>query len=69
MSEVGEVLRFHVDPELCPSEDCRSPLDPSRETTFETLDALLSDLLGSGKGEGFFPAEVFHMGGDEVNTE
>ena len=59
---------FHLDPELCPSEDCKTPLDPSRETTFETLDALLGDLLGEAKGEGFFPAEVFHMGGDEVNT-
>lgn len=57
-----------LDPELCPSADCPTPLDPSRESTFATLDALLGDLLGGARGEGLFPGALFHMGGDEVDT-
>ena len=53
---------------MCPSEDCQTPLDPSRESTFTTLDALLGDLLGTSREEGLFPGEFFHMGGDEVDT-
>lgn len=52
---------------MCPSEDCKTPLDPSREITFETIEKMLDDLIGSQK-DGMFPGEFFHIGGDEVDT-
>ncbi|KAF8021963.1 hypothetical protein BT93_G2178 [Corymbia citriodora subsp. variegata] len=50
-------------PELWPSTSCREPLDVSKSSTFDLISGLLSDLRK------IFPFELFHLGGDEVNTD
>ncbi|KAI4351110.1 hypothetical protein L6164_005495 [Bauhinia variegata] len=49
--------------ELWPSPSCREPLDVSKEFTFDVISGLLTDLRK------IFPFELFHLGGDEVNTD
>ncbi|XP_024543670.1 beta-hexosaminidase 3 [Selaginella moellendorffii] len=49
-------------PELWPSESCTTPLDISKEFTFEVIDGIFSDLSK------VFPFELLHIGGDEVDT-
>ncbi|EFJ16012.1 hypothetical protein SELMODRAFT_422160 [Selaginella moellendorffii] len=49
-------------PELWPSENCKTPLDISKNFTFEVIDGIFSDLSK------VFPFELLHIGGDEVNT-
>ncbi|KAL9418908.1 hypothetical protein AB3S75_036794 [Citrus x aurantiifolia] len=50
-------------PNLWPSPSCREPLDVSKNFTFEVISGILSDLRK------IFPFELFHLGGDEVNTD
>ena len=50
-------------PELCPQPNCTSPLDPSNERTFTVIEALMRELTSVA------PDTLFHVGGDEVNTE
>jgi len=50
-------------PEVCPSADCREPLDVAKEETF----ALIAGVLGEAAA--LFPDEMIHLGGDEVNTK
>ncbi|GAV77069.1 Glyco_hydro_20 domain-containing protein/Glyco_hydro_20b domain-containing protein [Cephalotus follicularis] len=50
-------------PDLWPSTSCREPLDVSKNFTFDLLSGLLTDLRK------IFPFELFHLGGDEVNTD
>ncbi|KAH9767862.1 Beta-hexosaminidase 1 [Citrus sinensis] len=50
-------------PNLWPSPSCREPLDVSKNFTFEVISSILSDLRK------IFPFELFHLGGDEVNTD
>ncbi|KAI4348107.1 hypothetical protein L6164_008868 [Bauhinia variegata] len=50
-------------PELWPSPSCREPLDVSKKFTFDVIQGLLTDLRK------IFPFELFHLGGDEVNTD
>ncbi|EXB65336.1 Beta-hexosaminidase subunit [Morus notabilis] len=49
-------------PDLWPSSTCREPLDVSKNFTFDVVSGILEDLRK------IFPFELFHLGGDEVNT-
>eukprot|EP00898_Chlorokybus_atmophyticus_P007913 jgi/Chlat1/8122/Chrsp75S07573 len=49
-------------PETWPSEDCREPLDPSKNATWELITSILRDA-----GDHFTDSCV-HLGGDEVDT-
>lgn len=55
-------------PEVCPSETCFEPLDPSSEKTWELIQGVLDEWSGKKQGKGIFFDNYFHMGGDEVNT-
>jgi len=55
-------------PDICPSPSCNSPLDPSSAQTWQVLSGLLGEVTGSGPGEGLFPDNFVHLGGDEVDT-
>eukprot|EP00250_Pteridium_aquilinum_P022617 c25469_g1_i1 orf=161-1873(+) len=50
-------------PDLWPSPACREPLDVSKNFTFEVIDKILTDFRK------IFPFGLFHLGGDEVNTD
>ncbi|KAI4382849.1 hypothetical protein MLD38_008758 [Melastoma candidum] len=50
-------------PQLWPSSSCREPLDVSNNFTFDLISGMLSDMRK------IFPFELFHLGGDEVNTD
>ncbi|KAL8232008.1 hypothetical protein R6Q57_001786 [Mikania cordata] len=50
-------------PDLWPSSTCREPLDVSKNFTFDVLSGILQDMRD------IFPFELFHLGGDEVNTD
>ncbi|WOL16280.1 beta-hexosaminidase 1 [Canna indica] len=50
-------------PDLWPSDNCTEPLDVSKNFTFEVISGILSDMRK------IFPFELFHLGGDEVNTD
>ncbi|KAK9684149.1 hypothetical protein RND81_10G190000 [Saponaria officinalis] len=50
-------------PELWPSSSCKEPLDVSKNFTFDVVSGIVRDLRR------IFPFELFHMGGDEVNTD
>ncbi|GAA0152650.1 glycosidase [Lithospermum erythrorhizon] len=49
-------------PDLWPSLSCREPLDVSKNFTFDVILGILRDMRK------IFPFELFHLGGDEVNT-
>ncbi|KAJ8542223.1 hypothetical protein K7X08_017089 [Anisodus acutangulus] len=49
-------------PDLWPSPSCKEPLDVSKNYTFDVISGILSDMRK------IFPFELFHLGGDEVNT-
>ncbi|XP_074575499.1 beta-hexosaminidase 1 isoform X1 [Curcuma longa] len=50
-------------PDLWPSANCTEPLDVSKNYTFEVISGILSDMRK------IFPFGLFHLGGDEVNTD
>ncbi|KAJ1443122.1 Glycoside hydrolase family 20, catalytic domain [Sesbania bispinosa] len=50
-------------PDLWPSPSCREPLDVSKTFTFDVISGILTDMRK------IFPFELFHLGGDEVNTD
>ncbi|KAM6582603.1 hypothetical protein CsatB_009605 [Cannabis sativa] len=50
-------------PDLWPSSSCREPLDVSKNYTFDVISGMLTDMRE------IFPFELFHLGGDEVNTD
>ncbi|KAH6762676.1 beta-hexosaminidase 1 [Perilla frutescens var. hirtella] len=50
-------------PDLWPSPSCREPLDVSKNFTFDLVSGILSDM------KKIFPFGLFHLGGDEVNTD
>lgn len=50
-------------PDLWPSTSCREPLDVSKNFTFDVISGILADIRK------IFPFELFHLGGDEVNTD
>ncbi|KAK7340842.1 hypothetical protein VNO77_21556 [Canavalia gladiata] len=50
-------------PNLWPSPSCREPLDVSKNFTFDVISGILTDIRK------IFPFELFHLGGDEVNTD
>ena len=54
-------------PEVCPSPDCPTPLDPSSPATFDVMERLFTELTGAQSGKGLLPETLFHLGGDEVN--
>ncbi|KAL6290868.1 hypothetical protein ACE6H2_008378 [Prunus campanulata] len=49
-------------PNLWPSASCKEPLDVSKSSTFDVVSGILTDMRK------IFPFELFHLGGDEVNT-
>ncbi|KAH0979793.1 hypothetical protein GBA52_006970 [Prunus armeniaca] len=49
-------------PNLWPSTSCKEPLDVSKSSTFDVVSGILTDMRK------IFPFELFHLGGDEVNT-
>ncbi|KNA20214.1 hypothetical protein SOVF_054390 isoform B [Spinacia oleracea] len=49
-------------PDLWPSSSCKEPLDVSKNFTFDVVSGILTDMSK------IFPFELFHLGGDEVNT-
>ncbi|KAA8539415.1 hypothetical protein F0562_026107 [Nyssa sinensis] len=50
-------------PDLWPSPTCREPLDVSNNFTFDVVSGILTDMRK------IFPFGLFHLGGDEVNTD
>ncbi|WJX15434.1 Beta-hexosaminidase 1 [Trifolium repens] len=50
-------------PDIWPSPSCKSPLDVSKKFTFDVLSGIMTDIRK------IFPFELFHLGGDEVNTD
>ncbi|KAL0002993.1 hypothetical protein SO802_016774 [Lithocarpus litseifolius] len=50
-------------PDLWPSTSCREPLDVTKNFTFDVISGILTDMRK------IFPFELFHLGGDEVNTD
>ncbi|XP_059666199.1 beta-hexosaminidase 1 [Cornus florida] len=50
-------------PDLWPSPSCREPLDVTKNFTFDVVSGILTDMRK------IFPFELFHLGGDEVNTD
>ncbi|CAI0443035.1 unnamed protein product [Linum tenue] len=50
-------------PDLWPSSSCREPLDVTKNFTFDLISGMLSDMRK------IFPFGLFHLGGDEVNTD
>ncbi|XP_058772022.1 beta-hexosaminidase 1-like [Vicia villosa] len=50
-------------PDVWPSPSCKTPLDVSKEYTFDVLSGIMTDMRK------IFPFELFHLGGDEVNTD
>ncbi|CAM8962042.1 unnamed protein product [Rhodiola kirilowii] len=50
-------------PDLWPSPVCREPLDVTKNFTFDVIDGILTEMRK------IFPFELFHLGGDEVNTD
>lgn len=60
-------------PSLCPSPTCLTPLDVSRNSTFDLIEGLLGECTGRqasrpGAPSGLFPEGFIHLGGDEVST-
>ena len=50
------------------------PLNPSRNFTFEMMESLLREMMGGrastpGSPRGLFPANMIHLGGDEVDAD
>lgn len=61
-------------PELCPSSTCTTPLDVSRNGTFDLIERLLGECTGgtasvAGAPSALFPEAMLHLGGDEVSTD
>merc|ERR1712228_288878 len=54
---------------VCPAADCTMPLNPSTNATFELIEDILEFMTAGKRGSGIFPDNMFHLGGDEVNTE
>ncbi|KAM2202411.1 hypothetical protein ACFX1R_002125 [Malus domestica] len=49
-------------PDLWPSPSCKEPLDVSKELSLDVISGILTDMRK------IFPFELFHLGGDEVDT-
>lgn len=52
----------NIDSSICPSTECRSPLNPANEHTFDFIDNIIKNFAE------IFPDAFFHIGGDEVDT-
>ncbi|PON75322.1 Beta-hexosaminidase [Parasponia andersonii] len=57
-----EIVKGKGYPDLWPNSTCREPLDVSKNYTFDVITGILTDMRK------IFPFELFHLGGDEVNT-
>jgi len=55
-------------PEICPANNCYEPLNVASNATFDLLKGLFKDFTGGARGAGTVPENMFHLGGDEVNT-
>ena len=55
-------------PEVCPSDTCHEPLDPTKELTWNLIHGVLDEWSGKEQGKGIFFDNYYHMGGDEVDT-
>lgn len=54
-------------PEVCPSASCAQPLNPASNATFPLITSLLGECTGMTSGQGMFPYNLLHLGGDEVS--
>jgi len=54
-------------PEICPSMNCKQPLNPASNLTFPLITSLLTECTGNKVGGGLFPYSLLHLGGDEVS--
>ncbi|OWM70094.1 hypothetical protein CDL15_Pgr025944 [Punica granatum] len=62
VEDAYEIVKGKGYPGLWPSSSCREPLDVTKNFTFDVISGILSDMRK------IFPFELFHLGGDEVNT-
>ncbi|RDX63576.1 Beta-hexosaminidase 1, partial [Mucuna pruriens] len=62
IEDAYEIVKGIGYPDLWPSPSCKEPLDVSKKFTFDVLYGILTDMRK------IFPFELFHLGGDEVNT-
>ena len=56
-------------PEICPSPKCKEPLNPASNATFTLIESLLGECTGYKSGQGLFPYNMLHLGGDEVRVQ
>ncbi|XP_057248562.1 beta-hexosaminidase 1 isoform X2 [Beta vulgaris subsp. vulgaris] len=63
VEDAYEIVKGVGYPDLWPSSSCKEPLDVSKNFTFDVVSGILTDL------KKIFPFELFHLGGDEVNTD
>ena len=56
-------------PDVCPSNSCKSPLDPSSNATFALLEKLFTEVTGGRRRAGLVPDDLIHLGGDEVDLD
>ncbi|KAG4919889.1 hypothetical protein JHK82_057315 [Glycine max] len=63
VEDAYEIVKGVGYPNLWPSPSCKEPLDVSKKFTFDVLSGILTDMRK------IFPFELFHLGGDEVNTD
>lgn len=54
-------------PSICPSMECKQPLNPASNLTFPLITSLLGECTGYSPGKGIFPYQLLHLGGDEVD--
>jgi len=55
-------------PDVCPSATCLEPLNPAVDITWSVMTDLWQDITGGKRGAGLFYDNMFHLGGDEVDT-
>jgi len=57
-------------PDVCPSPLCPQPLNPATPAAFDLMTSFFGELTGNGdETSALFSDDMFHLGGDEVNTD
>ncbi len=58
-----------LDPELCPSNTCQTPLNPASEKTIPFIQNIIKEWTQSSKDfddDSLFLDKYFHLGGNDV---